>query len=73
MAMSSRKDPEQALERSADELEERLGKLEEHIEDAERKADEQRPEEMEEQLPAGAQPPEGGDEPPTVEGRRDED
>jgi hypothetical protein len=43
MTESSRRDPATELERSGDELEERLERLDDHIQEAEKKA-EQRPE-----------------------------
>lgn len=73
MGTTTGQDPERDLKRTADELEERLGTLDEHIHDAAAKAEDVRPEESDEALPLAANPPEGGDEPPTVEGRRDGD
>jgi hypothetical protein len=42
--MTDERDPETSIERDAEELEERLGRLEDHISEAERKLDDQREE-----------------------------
>jgi hypothetical protein len=72
MSTSRSSDPERELERNAAEMEERLHRLEDHIDEAEQQAETHR-EDAAGELPTGAQPPEGGDAPPTVEGRRDGD